>query len=240
MTIENKLPPEQPAPCNACPILEYSLCLPLPARQRESLRSIARSRIVPQGQLIFEQGNEVVSFASIMTGVVKLLRTPPAGGSQIVAFMHPPEFIGYTFDKVHLYSAEAATDVEICIYPRDPFLALLGKSKKLSRSLFEAAAEELDSARKWRLTLGRVPAYQRVVGLLAKFAQHTRSDEGGALEFLLPASRSDLADYLGLTVETVSRNITILRQKGLIELKSAREVFVPNMDDLLAEADMIN
>jgi CRP/FNR family transcriptional regulator len=70
------------------------------------------------------------------------------------------------------------------------------------------------------------------------FAQRARGDGGTAQQFLLPVSRADIADYLGLTLETVCRNITILRQKSLIELRSAREVVVPNLDSLLAEADM--
>jgi CRP/FNR family transcriptional regulator len=202
---------------------------------------MARGRIVPQGQLIFEEGTEVTSFASILTGVVKLFRASPGGAEQIVTFMYPPELLGYTFDKVHIYSAMAATEVELCVYPQAGFRSLLDKSRGLSRRILEATAQELELAREWTVMLGCKSSYQRVAGLFAIFAQRARPDGGGtARQFLLPVSRSDLADYLGLTIETVSRNITILRQKSLIELRSAREVVVPDIQSLLAEADMLS
>jgi CRP/FNR family transcriptional regulator, anaerobic regulatory protein len=229
---------QPPAACDTCPILKDSLCLPLPAKQRDGLRRMARARFVPQGHLIFREGDEVTSFASIMTGVVKLFKTAPGKAEQIVTFMHPPALLGYAFNNVHLYSAEAATDVNLCMYPQAPFRSLLGKSRTLSRRIFEVTDQQLESARECMVMLGRKSAYQKVAGLLAMFAQRAQPDSSRALQFLLPVSRSDLADYLGLTIETVSRNITILRQKGFIELKSAREVVVPDIESLLAEAGM--
>lgn len=226
------------ASCDTCPILEDSLCLPLPAKERDSLRGIARSRFVPEGQLIFKEGNEVTSFASIMTGVVKLFKAAPGDAQQIVTFMHPPALLGYTFLDVHLYSAEAATDVNLCMYPEGPFRSLLEKSRQLSRSIFEATDQQLESAREWMATLGRKSAYQQVAGLLAMFARYASPTSGGKRQILLPVRRSDLADYLGLTRETISRNITILRKRGVIELGSPREVLVPDMKSLLVEADI--
>ncbi len=228
------------ASCDACPILQDSLCLPLPAKERDGLRGMARSRFVPQGQLIFKEGNEVTSFASIMTGVVKLFKAAPGDAQQIVTFMHPPALLGYTFNNVHLYSAEAATHVKLCIYPQGPFRSFLGKSRELSRRIFEVTDQQLESAREWMVMLARKSACQQVAGLLAMFARHARPNGCGELQFLLPVPRSDLADYLGLTRETVSRNFTILRQRGVIELKSAREIAVPDIKSLLAEADMLS
>ena len=225
------------APCKTCPIIEDSLCLPLPAKQRNSLRRIARARMVPQGQLIFKEGDELTSFAAILSGVVKLTKASPRG-EQIVTFKYPPELLALTYNDVHIYSAMAATEVQLCIYPRAPFRSFLDRSRELSRRILKVKSDELESAREWTVMLGRKPAYQRVAGLLAMFAQRARGDGGTAQQFLLPVSRADIADYLGLTLETVCRNITILRQKSLIELRSAREVVVPNLDSLLAEADM--
>jgi CRP/FNR family transcriptional regulator len=238
MDIRNAFELVSSAPCETCPILQDSLCLPLPAKQRNILRTMASGCLVPQGQVIFKEGDEVTSFASILTGVVKLFKAAP-GGEQVVAFRYPPELLGYTFDNVHIYSAVAATEVELCIYPQAPFRAILDKSRQLSRRILEVKSNELESAREWMVTLGRKSAYQRVAALLAIFAQRARPEEGAARQFLLPVRRADLADYLGLTLETVCRNITILRQKSLIELRSAREVVVPDIDSLLAEADML-
>ena len=149
------------APCETCPILADSLCLPLPARQRNGLRQMASGRLVPQGEVIFKEGDEVTSFASILTGVVKLFKASP-GGDQVVALRYPPELLGYTFDSVHIYSAVAATEVELCIYPQAPFRSLLDKSQQLSRRIFQVKSNELESAREWTVMLGRKPSYQRV------------------------------------------------------------------------------
>lgn len=195
---------------------------------------------MPEGQLIFKEGNEVTSFASILTGVVKLFRALPGGAEQIVTLVYPPYFLGYTLNGAHKYSAAAATEVELCIYPRACFHSMLEKNRALSRRIFKKTSLELELAREWTVMLGRKSSYQRVAGLFAIFAQRARRDGSTALQFLLPVSRVDLADYLGLTPETVSRNITILRQKSLIELRSAREVVVPDIESLLAEADILS
>ncbi len=238
MAIRRVFSLETSAPCDTCPILKDSLCLPLPARQRNRLRRMARSRFVQQGQLIFKQGSEVTLFASILTGVVKLFRTLPGGVQQTVTLVYPPDFLGYTFEGTYQYSASAATEVELCIYPRGGFLSMLDKNRKLSLRIFEKTARELELAREWTIMLGSKSSYQQVAWLFAIFGQRARRDGSTALQFLLPLSRADIAAYFGLTLETVSRNITLLRQNNVIELPSAREVVVPDIERLLAEAGM--
>ena len=143
MDIRNAFELVSTAPCETCPILKDSLCLPLPAKQRNILRAMASGCLVPQGKVIFNEGDEVTSFASILTGVVKLFKEAP-GGEQVVAFRYPPELLGYTFDNVHIYSAVAATEVELCIYPQAPFRAILDKSRQLSRRILEVKSNELE------------------------------------------------------------------------------------------------
>ena len=181
------------APCETCPIVEDSLCLPLPARQRNALRRMARARMVPQGQSIFKEGDELTSFAAILSGVVKLTKAAPGGGQeQIVTFKYPPELLGLTYAGVHIYSAIAATEVQLCIYPRASFLPLIERSRELSRALLEVKSNELESAREWTAMLGRKTAYRRVAGLFAMYAQRARPEDGAARRFLLPVTRSDL------------------------------------------------
>ena len=240
MSVWKDLPFDSPAPCRTCPILEDSLCLPLPAEQRHGLRRLARGRLVPQGQLIFGEGDEAVWFASILAGVVKLFRAVPGEPEQIVTFMYPPQFLGYTSGGAHRYSAAATTDVELCIYFRSDFHSMLEESDVFRRRILEKTAQELELAREWVVMLGGKSSYQRVAGFFSIFAQRNKSNYGTKVQFTLPVSRSELAAYLSMELETVSRNITILKRKNLIELKSTREVVVPNIERLLAEADMLN
>ncbi len=228
------------ASCTTCPILTESLCLPLPAGQRNAVRRMARGRLVPQGQSIFEGGSKVAFFASILTGVVKVFEKLPDDSERIVTFMYPPDFLGYTSGEVHRYSATAATEVQLCLYPRAGFHSMLEKSPGLRRRIFEKTSMELELAREWMVMLSHKSSYQRVAGLFAIFARRAQAEGCKAVQFLLPVSRSDLADYLGLTHETVCRNITLLRQKSLIELRTAREVAVPDIGRLIAEAGMLD
>ena len=114
---------------------------------------------------------------------------------------------------------------------------------RLERWLFEFTVRELDHCRDWTLTLGRKSSYERVASLLLMIARRARYTGQTPLprnlaQFELPLTRSELADYLGLTLETVSRMVGKLKRKGLIELRSTREVIVPDIELLAAVANM--
>ncbi len=196
---------------------------------------------MPEGHPIFKEGDEVESFAAILKGVVKLGKAAPAGEQCAIALMYPPDFLGYSFGKLHWSSASAATEVELCTYPEGPFRRLAEEIPELSRRMFRIASQQLDLARDWLSMLNGRPSYQRVAGLFATMAIRESAGSGkvpgqNSATFLLPLSRPELADYVGLTHETVSRNITKLREKGLIELRTAREAVVPDIGRLRAEA----
>jgi CRP/FNR family transcriptional regulator, anaerobic regulatory protein len=216
------------------------LCSVLSGAQREKLTAIARRRIVPANHYIFRDGEEVTGFASILSGVVKLVKTTSDGEQHIIGLMYAPDFLGHTFETFHRFSAAAANEVELCTYPRAPFTRLMLENPVMERWLFEFTARELDLCREWTLMLGRKSSYERVASLLLMIASRARHmGEGPApenfAEFELPLTRSELADYLGLTLETVSRMIGKLKKGGLIELRSSREVAVPDISRL-AEA----
>jgi CRP/FNR family transcriptional regulator, anaerobic regulatory protein len=200
---------------------------------------------VPADHYIFRDGDEAISFASIVSGVVKLVKATAEGEHHIIGLMYAPEFLGHTFADQHRFSAAAATEVELCAYPRKAFSRLLLEFPELERWLFEFTVRELDVCRDWTLMLSRKSSYERVASLLCIIGRRTRVAGCAPLadnyaEFDLPLSRSDLADYLGLTLETVSRSISRLKRKGLIELRSRREIVVPDLELLAAVAKMDN
>jgi len=228
------------ARCDVCAGAHPGLCSVLSAAQRERLNALARRRTVPPNHYIFRDGEDAVTYASILSGVVKLIKTTSDGERHIVGIMYAPDFLGHTFAKYHRFSAAAATEVELCTYPRVAFTRLMLEIPLLERWLFEFTTRELDLCRDWTLMLGRKSSYERLASLLLMIAQRARhAAEGQAAEnsaqFELPLTRSEVADYLGLTIETVSRMIGKLKQKGLIELRSSREVFVRDIERL-AEA----
>lgn len=229
--------------CEACFIRHRGICAALSMEQLERLSSIARRRIVPANQYIFRDGDEALSFAAIVSGVVKLIKTTAEGERHIIGLVYAPEFLGHTFALQHRFSASAATDVDMCTFPRSSFNRLLKEFPELERWLFEFTVRELDISRDWTLMLGRKSSYERVASLLLITAR--RSREAGcqlltdnSARFELPLTRSELADYLGLTLETVSRKISGLKRKGIIELRTTREIVVPDIDLLAEVANM--
>ncbi len=228
--------------CEVCVSRQRGICGVLSSEQRERLVAIARRRVVPANQYVFRDGDEVISFASILSGVVKLIKTTASGEQHIIGLMYAPEFLGHTFADHHRFSAAAATEVELCTFPRASFARLLVEIPQLERWLFEFTVRELDLCRDWTLMLGRKSSYERVASLLLMIARRARYTgtipSGNFAQFELPLTRSELADYLGLTLETVSRKISRLKSKGLIELRSTRDVVVPNIELLAAVANM--
>jgi CRP/FNR family transcriptional regulator len=112
---------------------------------------------------------------------------------------------------------------------------LIRESPDLEHKLHEQALKELDDAREWMLTLGRKTAGEKVASFLFLIASNIDpelSDHDGPIQFELPLKRSDIADFLGLTIETVSRQITKLRKAGVIEVENNRTVIVPNLEKL--------
>ena len=232
-----------PARCDMCVARYHALCSTLSGEQLERLSAMGRRRTVPANHYIFRDGDEALYFGAILSGVVKLIKTTADGEQHIIGLMYAQDFLGHTFGKNHRFSAAAATEVELCTFPRAPFSRLLDDYPQLERWLFQFTARELDHCRDWTLTLGRKSSYERVASLLLMIARRARYTGQTPLprnlaQFELPLTRSELADYLGLTLETVSRMIGKLKRKGLIELRSTREVIVPDIELLAAVANM--
>ncbi|MGA7324815.1 MAG: Crp/Fnr family transcriptional regulator [Rhodomicrobium sp.] len=235
--------PHATVKCEGCPNRHGGICGSLSEDELEKLNNIARRRRVRQNLPIFRAGDHVTSFVSIVSGVVKLTDTTRAGKHRVITLLYAPAFLGFSYDDLHRFSAMAATEVELCTYPSSSFNRLLLESPAINREVMEHTQRELEFARDWTLMLCCTSSYERVAGF---FSVITRRAAGGATAtneqcrnwFLLPLKREEIADYLGLTIETVSRNITRLKHKGLIELKSAREIRVPDLDRLTAEASV--
>jgi CRP/FNR family transcriptional regulator len=232
------------ANCETCANRHGGLCGTLSAGQLAKLRAIARLRAVPEGLPLYRAGDEVDSYASVVRGVVKLTRTTAGGVHHVVALIYPPEFLGFSQDNEHRYSATAAIDAELCTYPRAAFRRLLQNEHELCQRLLEYTARELEFSRDWGLMVACKSSYERVAGVFLLIARGLKtSDRAAGAEpgviIQLPLTRTELANYLGLTPETVSRNITRLKRKGLIKFQTLRKVVISDIRQLASEADFI-
>jgi CRP/FNR family transcriptional regulator len=202
----------------------------------QDFNKIARQRLIPAGQVIAAESD--IIFANIMEGVIKLTKTLADGRQQIVGLQFPPDFLGRIYAEETPYFAEAATNVELCAFPKDGFETMLKRYPGLEHRLFENTLNELDSAREWMLLLGRKTAQEKVASLLLMIAKRApnvgcnHTPDMNYAQFSLTLTRADLADFLGLTLETVSRQITKLKTAGVIELIDNREIVVPNIEVL--------
>ena len=216
--------------CRSCQARHGVVCGALSAGQLSELGRHSLRRKVDAGCEIIAQGSENSFYSNITRGVVKLCKVMSDGRQQIVGLQFAPDFVGRPFVRESTLSAEAATDAEICVFPRNLLERMILETRELQRSLHAQALNELDAAREWMLTLGRRTAEEKVASLLHLIAAHAETATSTAFD--LPLSRAEIADFLGLTIETVSCQLTRLRKEGVIRIENIRHITVPDMDAL--------
>lgn len=238
MDAQLKLPDthEIPLVCRSCEARHGGICSTLTTHQLAELNKHSQRRAVEAGTELIGQGELVTSYSNVLNGVVKLSKIMADGRQQIVGLQFAPDFMGRPFLGESLMTAEAATDTELCVLPRRLLERMISDSAELGAKLHRQALMELDEARDWMLTLGRKSAREKVASLLVLIATHTEPDQSRDCAFDLPLSRADIADFLGLTIETVSRQMTKLRKDGIIHIENNRHVIVPDFDRLAVAA----
>lgn len=223
--------------CETCAVRHRSLCGALEHKEVERLSLISRRTTIPAGKVIVAEGNQALFVANILSGTVKLTRSLEDGRRQIVGLQFPSDFLGRPFRTHWSVQAEAVTNVELCQFDRKQFEQLITDFPTLEQRLLARVLDELDRIREWLFIVGRKTASERVASLLVMIADRERDAACGnnLLEdviFELPISRSEMADCLGLTIETVSRQMSQLTAQGVIDLHNSRSVHVPDLQRL--------
>jgi CRP/FNR family transcriptional regulator len=229
------------ARCETCQVRRHGVCAALSNEARADFLRISRQKIVPAHHTVFRDGDIADHYYNITSGIVKLVKTLADGHQHIVGLLYPSDFMGQSLSKHHTYAAESATDVELCAYPRAPFEKFLNSHPELERQIFHTTIRELDLCRDWTLLLGRKCSYERVAGFLLMMAWRTpRKDTGPetGVHFELPFTRAEMADYLGLTLETVSRQFSLLKKKQIIDLPTSRDIIIPDLELLSVVAQI--
>ncbi len=221
-----------PVLCRACEARHRGVCGALTTDQLVTLNKHSSRKRIHTGTEMVAEEQDISNYANVISGVVKMTKMLSDGRQQIVGLQFAPDFLGRPFSKSSRYSAEAATDVEVCSFSKSLIERMIKESPELEHKLLEQTLKELDEARDWMLTLGRKTAAEKVASFLHLIAVHVDPkalDEDGPITFDLPLTRADIADFLGLTIETVSRQITKLRKDGVIEIENNRHVTVPDI-----------
>ncbi len=204
--------------CSACVIRQFSVCASLDRIEMDELEHISRHIHFAACETVFAQEDVTTSFYNVLDGVLRLYKLLPDGRRQIVGFALPGDFLGMATDGRHGFSADAIGAVTVCQFSKASFARFAEHRPNLLRRINELAVRELNQARDHMVLLGRRSAEEKVATFLVGWRDRLVHLRGLSDVVPLPMSRQDIADYLGLTIETVSRTFTKLEREGVIDI----------------------
>lgn len=227
-----------PVLCVSCEARHRGVCGALEPAQLLALAKVSHKQNMSEGTELAGDATRADTYSNVLSGVVKLTKSLSDGRQQIVGLQFAPDFLGRPFKSENEMSASAATDVSLCSFPKSAVDRMLRESPGLEHRLLEQTLKELDEARLWMVTLGRKTAPEKVASFLLLIARNSNptAARDAAAAFDLPLTRADIADFLGLTIETVSRQLTRLRADRVIRIENNRHVTVDSLARLAARS----
>jgi CRP/FNR family transcriptional regulator len=204
--------------CVDCSVRQFSLCAALDRAELRELEHLGRHVHFASCQTVFAQEELTTSFYNLLEGVMRLYKLLPDGRRQIVGFALPGDFLGMTSSARHSFSADAIGPVAICRFSKVSFARFIEDKPHLLRRINELAVRELSQAQDHMVLLGRRSAEEKVAAFLLGWRDRLGQFLSPAKTLPLPMSRQDIADFLGLTIETVSRTFTKLERDGVIDI----------------------
>lgn len=208
-------------PCEDCPVRPITICRRLDPVTLANLRALGTMQKLGPSQPVFHEGDPVRRVFMLANGSLKIYTLLADGRRQITGFMFPGDFLGVSIDDEYAFTAEALVQSELWWFTRDAFDRFVEENPKVERELYRLAAHELAAAQSQMVLLGRKTAAERLASFFLSLLERQEMVVGERQNaFDLPMSRLDIADYLGLTKETVSRMLAHLRSRKLIRLAS--------------------
>jgi CRP-like cAMP-binding protein len=209
-----------------------SHALPRPAVGFEQSLAQASLRRVEEKEFLFAEGDAISHVYRIETGAIALYRVLADGRRQVMGFAYPGDIIGLGVEDEHAMNAQAVKPTRVRCLPVAALRQSAAKDPMLGFKLYEALARELAATRDLMLTTGQRSAMERVAGFLLAFSRRNQRNGQNPTIFELPMTRTDIGDFLGLTIETVSRTFTKLKVLQLIELPHSNQVHLLAIDEL--------
>jgi CRP/FNR family transcriptional regulator, anaerobic regulatory protein len=225
--------------CSDCGIRHRAVCSRCDETELRRLEETKFHRHYEAGQRIAWAGDELAFVGSVVSGIATMSQSMEDGRVQMVGLLLPSDFIGRPGRSTTPYDIIAASDVTLCCFRRAPFEQLLEDMPHVSGRLLEMTLDELDAAREWMMVLGRKTARERIASLLISVARREANFSlvpiTGDIRLDLPLTREAMSEYLGLTIETVSRQISQFSREGVIALDEKRRIIIPDLIRLEAE-----
>ena len=224
--------PRSAAECVACDIRHLTICAALETEELRSLEKIVVGVDLEPGETLFQEGDRATAVYNISRGTIRLYKLLPDGRRQVTGFVMPGDFLGLAFRAGYAYGAEAVDHVALCRFPMPDLQRLFRQFPEMEKRLLSVAGDELAAAQEQMLLLGRKTPTEKLASFLLTMSQRAERAGQPGNPLYLPMSRADIADYLGLTVETVSRTFSRLKADGVIVLPEPARVMLVRMDRL--------
>lgn len=215
--------------CETCEARHQGMCDALPDEDLAFLSRAAQRMTIAPGKVFIEDGDPATYFYNITHGHVRVFKTLADGRRHITGFIGTGQFLGLAASGHCHFNAEAMDEVHLCRFNRVTLTDMFDEFPALERRLLNIAAHELTVAQEQMLLLARKSAVERLASYLLTLAAHHEACANGmlpvsAMTLALPVSRADIADYLGLTIETVSRSFAQLKKSAMIDFSNAHGV----------------
>lgn len=227
------------ADCQDCQIRHQAICANSDADELAKLNSFKSYTDYQPDEMITYSGDPLDYVGTLVTGMAEISLALEDGRRQILGLLMPGDFIGRPDRLYCKYDIKALDHIQFCRFDCKDFKSLLTRSPSLSQRLYEMTIDELDATRDWMLLLGRKTAREKLASLLFLIAIKQQGlsplSQHQNFQFDLLLTREMIADYLGLRVETVSRQIMVLKSEGIINVTGQRHISGPDINGLLAE-----
>lgn len=229
--------------CSTCVVRNRAICASLDAGELQVMGKLGHKRVMKRGETLLWEGDPAPLVGNVIDGVLKLSVNLQDGREQIVSVMYASDFIGRPFGKESPYRVTAMTDAEVCVFTRSSFDSFAREHPDLQNKLLQRTLDELDRAREWMTLLGQKSANERMATLLIELSDRLSMNGCAPVahyldRFELPMGRQQISDILGLTIETVSRQFTLMRKQGILDLPDRRTVIIKDRDRLKALAEV--
>ena len=210
--------------CASCLVRHLSICAALPVEEAREMEALSGDVSLAAGEMLAREGDPRRCVFTVTHGALRRIRLLSDGRRVVAGFLMPGDFIGFTGSSHYRHSIEAITDSVLCTFSLKSMRELRQRHPALEHELLERACVELDATRDNLMSLARMTPLERLAGFLLDMAARRRRRGQPDDVVVLPMTRSDIADHLGLTVETVSRSFTRLRQDKVISTQDAHHV----------------
>lgn len=211
--------------CASCPVRDSAACAVLTEAERAALAKAGHTRHLVRGETLFAAGDTDTACATLVMGALKVTHHDSEGHERILALIHPAGFVGEMFAPFAQHDVVALTDSQLCLFARQDMERALDAHPELARALLRRSQEDLHAAREL-LALGSGRSAREQVGALILALARAASDSPchPAQHFDLPLTRGEMANMLGLTIETVSRALASLEKTGTLTRKGTRGI----------------